>query len=68
MRTSTSLTSTSRVRTMRKEEDKENSIKLRHAISFRNPTGQPLTGRPVFILARQYQLDLYSIAKDKVSI
>merc|ERR1719219_1198074 len=32
---------------------KENSVEVKHAISFRNPTGQPLTGGPVSILARQ---------------
>ena len=38
---------------MRSGEDEENSVKVKHAISFRNPTGQPLTGGPVSILARQ---------------
>ena len=42
-----------RVRTMRVGEDEENSVEVKHAISFRNPTGQPLTGGPVSILARQ---------------
>jgi len=42
-----------RVRTMRSGEDEENSVEVKHAISFRNPTGQPLTGGPVSILARQ---------------
>ena len=34
-------------------EDEENSVEVKHAISFRNPTGQPLTGGPASILARQ---------------
>ena len=42
-----------RVRMMRSGEDEENSVEVKHAISFRNPTGQPLTGGPVSILARQ---------------
>jgi len=42
-----------RVRTMKSGEDEENSVEVKHAISFRNPTGQPLTGGPVSILARQ---------------
>merc|ERR1711971_1254493 len=43
-----------RVRMMRViGEDEENSVEVKHAISFRNPTGQPLTGGPVSILARQ---------------
>ena len=42
-----------RVRMMRSGEDEENSVEVKHAISFRNPTGQPLTSGPVSILARQ---------------
>ena len=42
-----------RVRMMRSGQDEENSVEVKHAISFRNPTGQPLTGGPVSILARQ---------------
>merc|ERR1712130_566738 len=42
-----------RVRMMKSGEDEENSVEVKHAISFRNPTGQPLTGGPVSILARQ---------------
>ena len=42
-----------RVRMMRSGEDEENSVEVKHAISLRNPTGQPLTGGPVSILARQ---------------
>ena len=42
-----------RVRVMRSGEDEENSVEVKHAISFRNPTGQPLTGGPVSILAKQ---------------
>jgi len=42
-----------RVRMMKIGEEEENSVEVKHAISFRNPTGQPLTGGPVSILARQ---------------
>ena len=42
-----------RVRTMRSGEDEENSVEVKHAVSFRNPTGQPLTSGPVSVLARQ---------------
>ena len=42
-----------RVRMMRSGEDEENTVEVKHAISFRNPTGQPLTGGPVSILAKQ---------------
>jgi len=42
-----------KVGTMRSGEDEENSVEVKHAISFRNPTGQPLTGGPASILARQ---------------
>merc|ERR1719500_442556 len=42
-----------RVRMTSSGEDEENSVEVKHAISFRNPTGQPLTGGPVSILARQ---------------
>ena len=42
-----------RVKTMRSGEDEENSVEVKHAVSFRNPTGQPLTSGPVSVLARQ---------------
>ena len=38
---------------MSSSEDEENSVEVKHAVSFRNPTGQPLTSGPVSVLARQ---------------
>ena len=35
------------------EEDEKSSVEVMHAITFKNPTGQPLTTAPVSVLARE---------------
>jgi len=34
-------------------EDEESSVEVKHAITFKNPTGQPLTSAPVSVLAQE---------------
>ena len=34
-------------------EDEESSVEVKHAITFRNPTGQPLTSGPVSVLSQE---------------
>merc|ERR1719186_1415607 len=35
------------------EEDEKSSVEVKHAITFKNPTGQPLTTAPVSVLATE---------------
>ena len=41
-----------KVRVARHQEDEESSVEVKHAITFRNPTGQPLTSAPVSVLSQ----------------